>query len=149
MKKIGAYTARGRVANGIQKKLQLFDGRFDTAYKIVEFVVWGHDFSGSQTADVLGRLMTKPNTNSSNAVFMDAADNTQIGWAGQSAAGGTWAAGEHILDPDNLIVEDLYLMCITANDTDDINYMIKMEKYDISDWQGALALVRNSAQNDG
>jgi hypothetical protein len=146
MKKIGEYTARGRVKTGTQEKLQIFDGRFDTGYRVVEFVVWGHDFSGSQTGDVLGRLMTESNTNSSLVNFMDAADNTQIGWAGQSAAGGTWAAGEHVLDPDNMIIEDLYLMCVSANDTDDINYMIKMEKYDITDWQGALGMVRNRSQ---
>jgi hypothetical protein len=45
-----------------------------------------------------------------------------------------------------MIIEDLYLMCVSANDTDDINYMIKMEKYDITDWQGALGMVRNRSQ---
>jgi hypothetical protein len=78
--------------------------------------------------------------------IFDAGDNRQIAWAGSAMdaalAPGNW---QSIVDPDNLIVEDLF---IWANDAanDPINYMITLEKYDITDWQGALAMVRNRSQ---
>ena len=40
MKKIGSqYTIRGRLAPSETKRIPLFDGRFDTAYRIVSFEI--------------------------------------------------------------------------------------------------------------
>ena len=44
MKKIGEYTVRGRLAAQETAKIQLFDGRFDTAYKIKDFKKWNFHF---------------------------------------------------------------------------------------------------------
>jgi len=74
------------------------------------------------------------------------ADNAQIGWASSETDTALGTGGyQSIVDPNNLVVEDLY---IWANDAanDSINYMITFDKYDITDWQGALAIVRNKSQ---
>ena len=44
-----------------------------------------------------------------------------------------------------MVIEDLYIWANNAAN-DPINYLIKMEKYDITDWQGALTMVRNRSQ---
>ena len=54
-----------------------------------------------------------------------------------------------IVDPDNLVVEDLYVYGhTTGTQADAINYLVRMEKYEITDWQGALAMARDRAQGD-
>ena len=56
------------------------------------------------------------------------------------------AAGVSIIDPDNFVVEDLWVY-VRASGNQPINYLITMEKYDTTDARGALAMVRNNAQN--
>ena len=59
---------------------------------------------------------------------------------------GDYTAGlTSIIDPDNMIIEDLYLV-VNAQDEGNVNYMIQLQKYDISEWQGALSMVRNRSQ---
>jgi hypothetical protein len=145
MKKLSTYTTRGQVSDNTEKRIQLFDGRFDTAFRVVEFRVWGSDPNASNS-DVSSRLSTEALGVPTSPDIFDSSDNRQIAWAGSAMdaalAPGNW---QSIVDPDNLIVEDLF---IWANDAanDPINYMITLEKYDITDWQGALAMVRNRSQ---
>ena len=144
MKKIGEYTTRGFVGDGAFDRITLFDGRFDTGYRVVEFVIFPtvpFDING----DVYATLLT--DEDSAGAAYWRADDNRQLAWSSFSVAatdGGT--TNFSLIDPDNLIVEDLYIYCNGAGN-DNCNYFIKLEKYDISDWQGALAMVRNRAQN--
>ncbi len=143
MKKIGEYTVLGRVYDDSVQKIILFDGRFDTGYKVTSFEVFPRTPS-SGSSDCYGCLATETAAATST---WNAGDNRQLGWASTNMAAGYAAnAGFSILDPDNLIIEDLF---VYGNDADNnpINYKITMEKYDISEWQGALAMVRNSAQN--
>ena len=51
-----------------------------------------------------------------------------------------------IIDEDNLIIQDLYIGAYSYSDAEQFNYLIKLDKYEISDWQGALAMVRNRSQ---
>ena len=144
MKKIGDYTIRGSINDGGIQKVQLFDGKFSTAYKIVEFKVFPQN-PLSSTSDVIGVLMTE-NTGVPSPVWQ--ADlNTQIAWSGTNV-GGNAAPNQPftVIDPDNLIVEDLFIH-INNTSSDESNYFIKMEKYDITEYQGALAMVRSKAQN--
>jgi len=153
MKKIGEYTARGIVSEsetiaGEPAKITLFDGRFDTAYRVKEFYIWGSDWGTSSGPDVIGKLVTKDNEPTSAGGFMRSDNQNQIGWAGSS--GGTDSTSQivkGIVDPDNLIIEDLYVYARGANSStsDPINYMIILEKYAITDWQGALAMARDAA----
>jgi hypothetical protein len=144
MKKIGSYTVRGSGIDNAITRIKLFDGRFDTAYKVTKFVVAGVDITSTSETDVNGCLGT---TEDAPSATWDWSDNRQIGW---SSLRGIEAASVgdpfSLIDKDNLVVEDLFLY-LNGNASAEVNYYIEMDKYDISDWQGALAMVRNNAQN--
>ena len=81
---------------------------------------------------------------------MNADDVREIAWA--SSAGSTDTAFNSptgkIIDPDNFIVEDLFVYARTpAGSDEDINYMVTMEKYDTTDSKGVLAMIKNHAQD--
>ena len=92
MKKIGQYTARGIVTEteteaGAPQLVHLFDGRFDTAYRITSFKVWSSDYSGSSNPDVIGKLSKNPDGSTSAASFFRADDDNQIAWATSAGSG--------------------------------------------------------------
>ena len=58
-----------------------------------------------------------------------------------------WATNNNLVDRENLVVQDLFITVRTRDISDPfVNYYIEMEKYDMTDAQGALAMVRNRAQ---
>jgi hypothetical protein len=146
MKKIAEYTTRGQMPEGEEVKIQLFDGRFDTAYKVVDLRICSSDL-GSSGDDCSVRLSTESigPMPSSGEAMINFADNRQIAWCGVGGQSNGFENVSPIIDPDNLIVEDLYISGQHGS-THPINYIIYLEKYDISDWQGALAIVRNKSQ---
>jgi hypothetical protein len=150
MKLVGQYTARGTLSEtDAVQRINLFDGRFDTGYKVVDFRIWGGDFQGSSQPDVIGKLATEPGLERTTATFMRAADNREIAWAASAGStdGGLGFAEAGVIDPDNIIVEDLYVYVRGATNTSPVNYMVVMEKYDISLNVGAYSMVRNSGQD--
>ena len=153
MKKIGEYTVRGQASEDDSEaapfgiKIPLFDGRFDTGYRVVDFRIWGATWSNSSNPDVVGKLGTEENLVSSSVNFMNAGDNREIAWAGHNGGLDVGGTGFSIVDPDNMIIEDLYVYTRAVTDTVPVNYMVKLEKYDITDWQGALGMVRNRSQS--
>ena len=149
MKKIGEYTARGRtdeptVSDG--QRIILFDGRFDTGYKVVEFKIWSSDYGTAADPDVIGKLTTVQSGNNNADGFMDASNNTEIAWAGGSGNAESLLDIPSIVDPDNLVIEDLFIHARGQTAGVPINYYIRMEKYEFSDSVGALAMVRNRSQ---
>ena len=154
MKKIGEYTARGVVSEtdteaGTPQKIPLFDGTFKTGYRVTGFYIWGSDYSAGSSADCLGKLSKNDDGVTSAANFFRADDDNQIAWAGQngdvdSMPGNT----DTIIDRDNLIVEDLYVYARVRGPDTPINYLVELDKYEITDWQGALAMARDRAQGD-
>ncbi len=152
MKKIGEYTVRGLLSEDesetmpYQRKITLFDGRFDTGYRVTEFHIWGSSWNTSSQPDVVGKLATEAGLTTTASGFLNAGDNREIAWAGGNGGLDTGGTTFSIVDPDNMIIEDLHVYVRGNVDTTDVNYLIKMEKYDISDWQGALSMVRNKSQ---
>jgi len=152
MKKIGEYTIRGmsnetQSESGSPRRITLFDGRFDTAYRVVEFQIWGATYASSTHPDCVGKLGTTGDLEEQSIDFMNAGDNREIAWAGTAGSTDSWNTVAAIIDPDNLIVEDLFVYVRNVSDAENINYLIKMEKYEIDEWRGALAMVRNNAQS--
>jgi hypothetical protein len=153
MKKIGEYTARGIITEdqteaGEPQRIPLFDGSFKTAYRVVKFYIWGANYGSSTQPDCIGKLSTKDNDPTSATNFMRADNDNQIAWGfwgatTDSASGGTPPS---IIDKDNLIIEDLFVYGRSnSGGTSAINYMVELEKYEITDWQGALAMARDAA----
>ena len=155
MKKIGEYTARGVVPGvnagaGTPIELNLFDGRFDTGYVVKEFKIWSTDYGSDSAADCIGKLSKSANSTQGSSQFFRADDDNEIAWAtseGASLSGNDAGLGDAILDPNNLVIEDLYVYARSGT-SDDINYMITMEKYSFSEWRGALAMAVDAADGE-
>ena len=153
MKSLGKYTVRGQTREdeqeaGRPQKIQLFDGRFDTGYKVIDFRIWSSNYSGSNNPDCIGKLATVDNLPGGPTSFMHADDVREIAWA--TSAGSTDGGlgfGEAIIDPENFIVEDLFVYVRSTLDDIPINYLVTMEKFDTTETKGALAMIRNNAQN--
>ena len=142
MKKIGdPYTIRGQFLETEYPEITLFDGRFDTGFRILEFAIAAGDPTDS-TEDCNAKLLTVKNT----ATGWNWADVTQIAWASsENRVTNSPSFGRSIIDPENLVVENLWIQGSTSGDAP-INYMVVMQKYQFSDWNGALAMVKNKAQ---
>ena len=145
MKMIGEYTCRGQIPINTTERIHLFDGSFKTAYRIVEFSITPANVAGN--FDAYGKIKTEDDGTQGKGNEWNWDDQTEVAWgyyAGVQSAGadtyGSW------VDPDNLIVEDAYIRAGTGTETQDVNYMIKFEKYDISEYRGALSMVRNRSQ---
>ena len=143
MKKIGEYTMRGRIdADSDSNRILLFDGSFQTGYRVTDFIIASAD-PNDAAGDCNAKLTTEATT--SHAWNWD--DSTQIAWAvSENRVTSSPVFGRSIVDPDNLIIQDLFIQCESSNAVT-VNYMIIMEKYEITDWQGALGMVRNSSQD--
>lgn len=144
MKYIGSHTIRGFVENESEVKVNLFDGSFGTAFKVTKFeiVIRDPDNSGN---DGFGILSYEPNTPRE----WQLENNLQFGWASMYASGnatGPTAQPFNLVDRENLIVEDFYIYGEMHAPGAGVNYYIEMDKFEISEYRGALQLVRNSSQ---
>ena len=148
MKKIGEYTTRGTIlSDNSINRIVLFDGRFDTAYKVVEFVIAEHDVDQTSGDNFSAKLMT--DDDAASGINWNWDNNEEIAWSryGADANNFTNPNTFSLVDPDNLVVEDLYIVADEGTgESKKCNYYIRMEKYDITDSQGALAMVRNRSQ---
>jgi len=147
MKKVGEYTCRGKITEGtgFTRRIHLFDGRYDTAYRVTSFVIAGIR-ADDTSSDCVAKLMTEDN--GTNADFWNWDDNREIAWAStdhRTADGVLLSFSE--VDKENLIVEDLYVTAASRSAAnDEVNYMITMDKYEITDTMGAINMVRNYSQ---
>ena len=146
MKKIGEYTLRGKVDHNIPELIRLFDGSFKTAYKVVEFTIFTRDVNSTALENFSAFLGT---TDVMFAGKWTWEAQEQVAWSASSfdGNGSGFSPGSFTqIDPDNIIVEDLYVY-MDSNTGGSANYFIKLEKYDISEARGALAMVRNNSQS--
>jgi hypothetical protein len=141
MKSERLYTARGSLVAGEVKRLILFDGQFDTAYRILDFSIAPENILGSE--EVMIKVMTEEKPHNTGWFWQD---NREVAWAGFNIPINSRFGEYSRVDKDALIVEDLFLDC-SADADENVNYMITLEKVKISDWLGALAMVRNSSQD--
>lgn len=144
MKKIGdILTMRGKLTlNTNGTRLLMFDGRFDTGYRLERFEMIVDAPTGAYEA------VCKIHTNETSASLsaFDFSNNQEIAWAVWGAptkAGQAWS----LVDPDNMIIQDMFLSNYGTDGVNWINYYIELQKYDITEWQGALAMSRNLAQS--
>ena len=148
MKKIGEYTCRGSIrSDNSINRIILDDGSFKTGYRVVEFVVASHDMDLGSVRSFSAKLMTDDDAQTGLNWNWD--NNEEIAWANYVFdANDIRAPGIFsLVDPDNLVIQDLFIVCDEGVGNDNkMNYFIRMEKYDITDSQGALAMVRNRSQ---
>ena len=150
------YTARGIITEaeteaGTPQLLNVYDGTFKTAYRVIEFHIWGSSYGSSTQPDCMGKLSKNAIGTTGQSNFMRADDDNQIAWSwfGATTDSGGSSSQDSIIDPDNLIVEDLYIYGRSnSGATAAINYMVVMEKYAITEEQGALLMARDRADGE-
>lgn len=133
------YSLRGRVDSGSQKRLIIDDGRFNHAMKVESFVVWPANPNAVEDPKCV--LSLSDNTVSS----ADASDTNQIGWS-KAADATTIYSGYSILDPNHLVVRDLYITNLDAQD--EANYLVILKPMEISDDRAIMALIKERSQDD-
>lgn len=153
MKKIGEYTTRGaiRTDNSVNRII-LDDGSFKTGYRITEFRICTADIDSTSIRGFSCKLLTDEGAalSPSAGINFNFDNNEEIAWAlfSWDANGPQSQIEWSLVDPDNLVIQDLFLIADETVSSVDIkmNYFIRMEKYEISDWRGALGMVRNRSQ---
>ena len=149
MKKIGTYTTRGSVqTDNSLHRIILDDGRFDTGYKITKFQICAHDVDSTSIRGFSAKLMTDDDANA--GINFNFENNEEIAWAFfcWDANGPQSHIDWQLTDPDNLVIQDLFIIADETVSSSNIkmNYYIQLDKYEITDSQGALAMVRNRSQ---
>ena len=140
MKATRTRTLRGTITTtGTSAKDQLIvdDGLINRGYKVTGFFVWPA-LGGSS---FIGTLSMNPKTAGNG---MQAGDNSEIGWA--------WTDGnlnnyQRILDPDHIIVRDLYVTLESVSTGEDFNYMIVLEEYSITDEEAIINIIKEGSQS--
>ena len=141
MKSMRKYTIRGEITAGDVKRIQLFDGRYDTGYRLHKFIITPQRVLEAE--EVSAKLMTEEKTHGVNWFW---ARQSEIGWASWNAPTNSRFGQFDLVDHEAIVVEDLFIDA-SGDSAEVLNYYIEMEKVSISDWEGALAMVRNSNQN--
>jgi hypothetical protein len=134
-------TLRGRLETADVKRIVVDDGRPNHGYRVLDFRVWPKGTSGDACYAILGTQYDMPAEG-------DAGDNRQIAWAASGFNTGTqnMADAFSIVDPDHVVITDLYILTTTPND--DCNYLIVVEPITMTDDQAILRLIKERSQDD-
>jgi len=134
------HTLRGRVAAQETKRLIVDDGQLNVGHRVVEFVVWATGIDSSEDPEcILGKSSDMNNE-------WDASDNRQIGWAGQTTSSTSRIMGFNLLDPDNIVIQDLFIY--NRADTEPANYLVVVEPVSLTDDEAVLQLIKERGQDD-
>jgi hypothetical protein len=143
MKRIkgGTKIVRGQMpVNTANQRITLFDGKFTTGFKVVRFEIWPKKpLSNLEFSFILSTQQV------ANIIDNNFQDVTQIGWAATDT-NNTKFQDAAVLDPEAIIIEDLYITNRGSTDDTFCNYIIELEKYEFTAWDGASNMVRNQSQ---
>jgi len=143
MKMNRVRTLRGRIdiASGTTGKDQLIvdDGLLNRGYRVTGFFVWGA--SGGDTS-FQATLSMNPKVLDGE---MDSGDNSQIAWT--FLGGGAGASIDRIIDPDHVIVRDLYITVERAGGAEGFNYMVVVEEYAITNDEAIINIIKEGSQS--
>ena len=130
------HTLRGRVDANTKKRLILDDGRFNHAMVVKEFYV----FPKNEIEDP--RCVLALAEDNIGTEF-DASNSNQIAWGAvaQSSSNADWLG---LIDPDHVVVRDLFISNLTSLDA---NYLVILESKTISDDEAILQLIKEEQQN--
>lgn len=134
-------TLRGRLTDNNVKRIIVDDGRPNHGYKVLDFRVWPQGVGTDMTYASLGLSYDM-------ATIGQADDNRQIAWSASGSSSATpFAGGFSVIDPDHVVITDLYIVAINAT-VDPANYMIVVEPITLNDDEAILALIKERSQDD-
>lgn len=131
---------RGLLSDTNVKQLVVDDGQLTQGYVIEEFYVWVDGTGTDGVYAVLGKEYDmRPGG--------DASDSRQIAWAGNGwGSGGTPTANSFsVIDPDHVVLRDLYIQNIS---NDPCNYLIVLRQKELTDDESILQLIKERSQDD-
>ena len=144
MKKAGKLlTMRGQVTGSVNgHKLQIFDGKYTTGYRVVEFYIAPDNPQDDNK--ITAKLTT--NKNASNQKW-NWGDSQELAWHSWGIPRGLAGGDFFLIDEENMVIEDLYLCVLDSSDpVGPVNYYIVLQKYEFPAWTGAGFLVENLGQ---
>lgn len=151
MKVIGEYTCRGTITPSLTEphKITLFDGKFDTGYRIKKFVVAPSNIDDINIRSFAGKVAT---VDTLDPRVWDWADQREIAWSYFAHDANSQTAPNQFeqVDMNQIIVEDVYVYAEEpgGSTSELMNYYIEFEKIEMSDWQGALSMAKDKAMGD-
>lgn len=126
---------------GVENRLQLFDGKFTTGYRIVSFKVVPEEPTVAN--NVIAKISTEPKSTITKWHWDDV---QELGWFHWSSMHRGVETSLNLRE-DNMVIEDLWLSTYSVEvDQALINYEIILEKYEFPAWDGAGILVENLSQ---
>jgi len=143
--KDGTRVLMGQIDTGTYKgsenRIQLWDGKFTTGYRVVKFEICGDVPTTAE--DLSAILSTEPK---STLGTWDWSDAQEIAWALCVQWGANTMDRYTNHRPDNMAIEDLWIQAYTTGEATLMNYQIILEKYEFAAWDGAGILVENLSQ---
>jgi hypothetical protein len=126
---------------GMENRIQLFDGMFTTGYRIVEFEITPDQPTAQY--EIIAKLCTEPK---STLAYWHWDDVQELAWAGWNIPfkGTPFKTSE--IREDNMVIEDLWITAYNPSEASTMNYKIVLEKYSFPAWDGAGILVENLSQ---
>ncbi len=135
--KCGTYTLRGQLTLPMTEpqRKALFNGSFTKNFKVKDVQIFPSGVVNNDTLLIL-------HFDDELKVAMDASDNGQFGWAATDALAQDWS----YVDPDHIIVQDLFITALAAA-PGNVNYVIKLEQVKTSMPEAILDEVKNQLQS--
>ncbi len=139
-------TLRGRIEPNTATRLIVDDGQFTHGMRVKRFLVFPENPASGGDDSVYGTLALDQD---GSATRWLADDNRQIGWAStnQAATGYGAEAPFSYIDPDHIVVRDLWIMCSRASGTEQVNFVVELEPTIITEDQAVLALLKEVSQD--
>lgn len=134
----GIHTLRGQLTFPMAAPLrsQLFNGSFTSNFKVVSVNIFPATPINNDVILIL-------HFDDVLKLQADADDNGQFGWATTDALAQDWA----YVDPDHIIVNDLFCSVLAANPGAVVNYIIKLERIKTTLPQAILDEVKSKLQS--
>lgn len=137
-------TLRGQFIEGATVRLIVDDGRLNHGYKVTRFIIASDNSSSSNDCNaVLSLDYDAP-------VTWNWGDNRQIAWASSNQALAQSVDGPNftLVDPDHVVIQDLWIQGDHGGSNGVINYFVELEMMDLTDDQAILTLIKERSQDD-
>jgi len=142
----GIKVVKGQIAmnthGGAENRIQLFDGKFTTGYRITEFRICPK--SPQNQEEVMAVVSTEPRGGVPSTI--DFSSNIEVAYSFWNVPNQVDHSSWNWVIPDNMAIQDLWVSNYTTGDDTHLNYYLILEKYEFAAWDGAATLVRNQSQ---